>query len=79
MRGKFNKKEGKVIEVLTKQSKVYIENVQAKKQDGSKVNIPFRPSNLQIIELYSEDKKRFSTKKETPKKEEKAVVKEEKK
>jgi large subunit ribosomal protein L24 len=79
MRGKYKKKEAKVIEVLTKQGKIYLENVNVKKQDGSKVNVPFRASNLQIIDLYSDDKKRFSTKNKTPKKEEKPVVKEEKK
>jgi len=58
MRGKFKKKQGKVIEVGLKKSKVIIEGIQIKKQDGSKVNVSFRPSNLQIIELNLEDKKR---------------------
>ena len=78
MRGKYKGKEGKVTEILIKQLKVYIENIQTKKQDGSMVNVPLKASNLQIIELNNEDKKRFKKKTETPKKEEKSVVKEEK-
>jgi large subunit ribosomal protein L24 len=74
MRGKFKKTEGKVIEINTKQLKVYVEGIQRKKQDGSKVNVMLRPSNLQIIALDSQDKKRkikSSGKKEETKKEEK--------
>jgi large subunit ribosomal protein L24 len=58
MRGKFKGKKGKVTEVKLKISKVTIEGIQAKKQDGSKVNIRMQPSNLQIIELNLEDRKR---------------------
>ena len=58
MRGKFKKKQGKVIEIKKMTGKIYIENIQTKKQDGSKVNVPVRASNLQIIELNLEDKKR---------------------
>ena len=58
MKGKFNKKKGKVTEVKLKKSKIIIEGIQVKKQDGSKVNFPMKASNLQIIELYLEDKKR---------------------
>jgi large subunit ribosomal protein L24 len=66
MRGKFKKKTGKIIEVNVKTSKVKIEGIQVKKQDGSKANVRLRPSNLQIIELVLEDKKRMKrTNKET--------------
>lgn len=78
MRGKYKGKEGKITEILIKQLKVYIENIQTKKQDGSKVNVPLKASNLQIIELNTEDKKRFKQKTVTPKKVEKAVNKENK-
>ena len=81
MRGKFKGKEGKVTKIMTKLSKIYIEGIQTTKQDGSKVNVPLRASNLQIIELNLDDKQRFGktkTKTETPKKEEKSVVKEKK-
>jgi len=58
MRGKFKKKIGKVIKVKLKKKIITIEGIQIKKQDGSKVNVSLRPSNLQIIELNLEDKKR---------------------
>ncbi|HKL23288.1 MAG TPA: 50S ribosomal protein L24 [Candidatus Nanoarchaeia archaeon] len=77
LRGKFKGKEGNVTKILTKQIKIYIENIQTKKQDGSSVDVPLRPSNLQIIELNMDDKKRFKT--ETPKKENSPVKTENKK
>ena len=58
-RGKFKGKTGKIIRVYLKNTKVTIEGIQTKKQDGSKVNVKLQPSNLQIIELNLEDKKRF--------------------
>lgn len=58
MRGKFKKKQGKVTEVKLKISKIIIEGIQVKKQDGSKVNVKMQPSNLQIVELNLEDRKR---------------------
>ncbi len=58
MRGKFKKKQGKVTIVNTKLSKIIIEGIQVKKIEGSKVNAPMRPSNLQIIELNTDDRKR---------------------
>ena len=79
MRGKYKGTEGKVIEIKTKLLKIYIEGIQATKQDGSKVNVPLRASNLQIIELVMDDKKRFKNMKtETPKKEKKEIIKEKK-
>ena len=59
MRGKFKGKQGKIKEVKLKISKVIIEVIQIKKQDGSKVDVKLQPSNLQIIELNTEDKRRF--------------------
>jgi large subunit ribosomal protein L24 len=58
-RGKYKGTSGKVIKVQTKKLKVYIEGIQTTKLDGSKVDVPMRPSNLQIIELHLEDKKRM--------------------
>ncbi len=51
MRGKFKGKNGKVLEIKAKISKIIVEGIQIKKQDGSKVNLKLQPSNLQIIEL----------------------------
>jgi len=59
MRGRFKKKIGKVLEIKLKTGKIYIEGMQVKKQEGSKVNVPLRASNLQIIELNLDDKKRI--------------------
>lgn len=83
MRGKYKKKQGRVIEVKIKQGKIYVEGIQIKKTDGSKVNVPVRASNLQIIELNTDDKMRMKNlkteKMEKPKSETKEKVKEEKK
>lgn len=58
MRGKFKKKTGKVSIVNLKKLKVAIENLQVQKKDGTKVNVYFDPSNIQIIELNVDDKER---------------------
>ena len=60
MRGKFKKQKGKITIVNLKKAKVAIENIQIKKLDGSKVNVLMQPSNLQIIELILDDKKRMA-------------------
>jgi large subunit ribosomal protein L24 len=62
MRGKFAGKTGKITEVNIGISKVKIEGITVKKQDGSKANIKMQPSNLQIIELILNDKKRMKEK-----------------
>ena len=59
MRGKYKKKQEKVISVKTKMGKIYLEGIQIKKNDGSKANVAFRASNLQIIQLNLDDKKRI--------------------
>lgn len=59
MRGKFKKKQGKIIKVKLKTSKLAIEAIQVKKLDGSKANVLLQPSNLQIVELNLEDRKRI--------------------
>jgi len=59
MRGKFKGKTGKINEVDLKKLKVGIEGMQKQKKDGTKVNIYFHPSNLQIQELSLEDKERL--------------------
>ncbi|MFH1325727.1 MAG: 50S ribosomal protein L24 [archaeon] len=61
MRGKFKKKNGKVESVIGKSGKIYVEGIQATKQDKSKVNVPLRASNLQITELNLNDKKRLNS------------------
>ena len=58
MRGSFKKKKAKVVSVNLRSSNVFLENLQRSKKDGTKTNIPFSPSNLQIISLNTEDKMR---------------------
>lgn len=58
VRGQFKKKMGKIEKVLVKKTRVYIENIQHLKKDGSKTYIPIHPSNLIITELNLEDKER---------------------
>ncbi len=48
-----------MLEVKTKFEKVFVEKIQVKKRDVSSVNVPMKTSNLQIIELNTEDKKRM--------------------
>jgi large subunit ribosomal protein L24 len=75
MVGKFKKNEGKVTKVMLKISKVIVDGVQMKKKDGSKIDIKMEPSNLMIIELNLEDKKRLETQKVQENKEKKTEKK----
>jgi len=59
MRGKFRKKEGKIAKIDLKKYRTYIENIQMTKKDGTKINVPIHPSNLQIKTLNLDDKKRL--------------------
>ncbi|MEM3112816.1 MAG: 50S ribosomal protein L24 [Candidatus Pacearchaeota archaeon] len=60
LRGEFKKKTGKVSMVDIKKQFVIIEGIQRKKKEGTKVNVPFHPSNLLIQSLALEDKKRLN-------------------
>ena len=77
MRGKYKNKTGKVERVSIKYTAIYVEGIQVKKQDGSKASVKLRPSNLQIIEVNSDDKKRMK-KQKTETKEVKKVESKEK-
>ena len=59
MRGKFKRKTGKIDSVDLKKLRVTIGGIHRTKKDGTKINVYFNPSNLQIQELYLEDKKRI--------------------
>ena len=61
MRGQFKKKIGKIERADIKKSKVYITGIELVKKDGTKTLYPINPSNLMIIELNLEDKKRIQT------------------
>jgi large subunit ribosomal protein L24 len=60
MRGQFKKSEGKVEEVNMKSLKVYISKIEHIKRDGTKARYPIQPSNLLLVELNTDDKKRLS-------------------
>ncbi len=61
LRGKFKKKTGKISLVNLKKQKVAIEGIQNKKKDGTKINVYFDASNLQIKSLNEDDKKRIKS------------------
>ena len=65
MRGDYKGKEGKVERVNLKSRRLYVTGIDRKKRDGSSSLYPFHPSNIQITELKTGDKKRIkkSTKK----------------
>jgi len=58
MIGEFKKRSGKIELIDVKRLRVAIEGIYRTKKDGTKVNVYFSPSNLQIKELDLEDKKR---------------------
>jgi large subunit ribosomal protein L24 len=58
MRGEFKGKTGKVVKVDLKKLRIYIEGVTRKKSTGEEVKVPIHPSNVMIIKLNLEDKKR---------------------
>ena len=58
LRGKFKKKEGKITKVFLKQGKITMEGIQVKKRDRSNAVVKLQPSNLQITELNTDDRKR---------------------
>jgi large subunit ribosomal protein L24 len=59
MRGEFKGRKGKVSRVDLKNYKVYIEGITRKKTTGIEVQVPIHPSNLRIIGLNLNDKKRL--------------------
>jgi len=59
MRGSSKGKKGKISRVNLKRYKVYIEGVTRKRTTGIDVQIPFHPSNLKLINLNLEDKRRL--------------------
>ena len=61
MRGSYKKKKAKVISVNLKNSKIALENIQRTKKDGTKINVYFNPSNLQIFSMNADDKRRIKS------------------
>ncbi len=70
LRGQFKNKTGIVNKISVKKCKVYVDGIEQVRKDGTKSFYPLTPSNLQIIELNLDDKRRIKIKKdgkETPK------------
>jgi large subunit ribosomal protein L24 len=61
MRGNMKGHTGEVMKVDTLKYKLYINGVTAKKADGKDVERPIHPSNVQITDIYDEDKERRAT------------------
>ena len=57
--GQFKGLTGKVEKVMLKKYSVYVEKAEVTKRDGSKVKYPIHPSNLRIVELNLDDKRRI--------------------
>ena len=58
LRGDHRGKSGKIVEVDVSVRKVVVEGVTNKKADGTEVPLPVDPSNLLIVKLNLEDKRR---------------------
>lgn len=58
LRGDHKGKSGKIVEVDVTVRKVVVEGVTNKKADGTEVPLPVDPSNLLIVKLNLEDKRR---------------------
>ncbi len=61
LRGQFKGTEGVVDNVSLSRERVFVKGAETLKKDGNKIPYPIHPSNLMIISIGSEDKKRFKT------------------
>jgi len=76
MRGQFKDLTGKVEKVNLRKLKIYVENIKIEKNDGTMSLYPLSPSNLMIIELNLDDKKRIKALKRKPEKKQNKAKKE---
>jgi large subunit ribosomal protein L24 len=58
MKGQFSEKTGKVERVNINKRKVYVEGAEIQKKEGAKVKYAISASNIMIVELDTNDKKR---------------------
>ncbi|MBN2095545.1 MAG: 50S ribosomal protein L24 [Candidatus Aenigmarchaeota archaeon] len=61
MKGSHKGKLSKVSRVDHIGLKVYLEDIKVKKADGREVQIPFQACNLQILSLFTDDKRRLKS------------------
>lgn len=73
MRGSFRGRRGVVERVDLSKTKIYIDEIKVKKSDGSEVMRALQPSNLRIVKLNLDDKKRQAILDRVSGKEEKPV------
>tara|TARA_Y100000310_G_scaffold280104_1_gene299615 strand:- start:815 stop:1207 length:393 start_codon:yes stop_codon:yes gene_type:complete len=59
MRGQFKSKTGKIESVMLKKTRATVDSIFFNKKDGAKAFHPIHPSNLQITELNTDDKRRL--------------------
>ena len=67
LRGQFKGKDGLVERVSLVKERVYVKGAELSKKDGGKILYPIHPSNLRILTVVTEDKKRFNEKMENKK------------
>lgn len=79
MRGSSKDARGEIERLDIKEGKVYIDGVNVKKVDGSEVLKAIDPSNLKIVKLKLDDKRRQMVFERVPKKEIKRKAEKEKK
>ncbi|MBN2014558.1 MAG: 50S ribosomal protein L24 [Candidatus Altiarchaeota archaeon] len=58
MRGEFRGTQGDVMRVNTKEYKIYVGGITIKKSDGTEIERAIDPSNVMLVDLFLEDKKR---------------------
>ena len=75
MRGEFKGKTGKVSNKNVSKGKITVEGIQNTKKDGTKINVLFDTSNVQINELNLDDKKRLEAINRTQNKKAEAIKK----
>ncbi len=78
LRGEFRGKSGKITMIDLKKTRIAIEGIQRQKKEGTKINVFFNPSKVQVIELGEDRKMKQEKKTETKqiKKEDKTENKE---
>ena len=59
LRGQFKGQIGKIDRMDIKKSKIFIQGIEIIKKDGTKTNYPIHPSNVTIMEIYLDDKRRL--------------------
>jgi large subunit ribosomal protein L24 len=61
MRGKFDKRKGKISSVNYKNYRIYVEGVTRKKTAGTEVQVAIHPSKVRVLNLDLSDKKRLKS------------------